>query len=175
MARVLQSLVVLLTQFQIAQSACTAISDVRYCYWNQVYTYYPEVEMADWVSVDSSALCGRCSPGSHYTSRCGSPNAERWDGCAACWPGSFSLGGDRPTCLPCAAGSYAPNYQSTACQLCPIGNYTSETGKSSCLSCPPGTSSNSTGADKSNLCVGPAVRSFVETVAVMSGIADAWS
>ena len=164
-----------LAAVRLAQPACIAITNIRYCRWNQVYTYYPEVQMADWVSVDSSALCGSCPAGKYYDIECGAPKKERWDGCGACWPGTYSLGGDRPVCIPCAAGGYAPDFQMTGCRPCPIGTYSAEIGMSACLRCPPGTFYNFTGADNPSRCVGPAVRSYVETAAPQSGINEVWS
>ena len=156
----------------VASSTCVAITNVRYCLWDQIYTYYPEVEMADWVSVDSPALCGSCPPGRFYAPSCGAPNQDRWDGCGACWPGTFSVGGDRPSCIPCGAGKYAADFEFTACVPCPAGTFSAESGASSCESCPTGTFYNLTGADSPSLC--RVRRSFAETTAWHSGIGSLW-
>uniref|UniRef100_A0A7S0QK89 Tyrosine-protein kinase ephrin type A/B receptor-like domain-containing protein n=1 Tax=Cryptomonas curvata TaxID=233186 RepID=A0A7S0QK89_9CRYP len=145
---------------------CSAVADIRYCSWNQIYTYYSEIEMADWISVDSPSICGSCSPGMFYSPLCGSPNQERWDGCGSCWPGTYSLGGVRQRCIPCTEGTFSGEFQSTACMLCPFGTFGPTTGLSQCLKCPAGTFYNGTGALDSSVCQGPALRSFIETMAL---------
>jgi hypothetical protein len=145
---------------------CVARADSQYCSWSQIYTYYKELDMSDWVSVDTPSLCGNCSTGMFYSPMCGSPNQERWDGCGSCWPGTYSLGGNRQGCSPCPAGTFSGEFQSTACTPCPYGTFGPAPGLSQCVKCPIGTFHNGTGASDSSVCQGPAIRSFVETVAL---------
>jgi hypothetical protein len=147
-------------------AGCVARADSQYCSWSQIYTYYKELDLSDWVSVDTPSLCGSCSPGMFYSPMCGSPNQERWDGCGSCWPGTYSLGGNRQGCSPCPAGTFSGEFQSTACTPCPYGTFGPAPGVSQCVKCPIGTFHNGTGAADSSVCQGPAIRSFVETVAL---------
>jgi hypothetical protein len=158
-------LVYLSSLLHFTAADCLAVADSRYCTWNQIYTYFPEVEMSDWVSVDSPSLCGSCSPGMFYSPMCGSSSQERWDGCGSCWPGTFSLGGVRQGCSPCNKGTFSDEFQSTACTACPFGTYGPATGLSQCLNCPAGTFYNGTGAIDDSICKGPALRSYIESMA----------
>ena len=160
---VITILLVYLVPFTAAE--CSAMADRQYCTWNQVYTYFGEIEMADWVSINSSSLCGSCAQGMFYSPLCGSPNHERWDGGGSCWPGTYSLGGVRQRCIPCTEGTFSSEFQSTACTLCPFGTFGPATGLSQCVNCPTGTFYNGTGALDSSVCQGPNLRSFVETMA----------
>ena len=133
MKRLLLQTVFLACLEYYAAADCSAAADIRYCSWNQIYTYFPEIDMADWVSVDSPSLCGTCSPGMFYSPMCGSPRQERWDGCGSCWPGTYSLGGIRQTCIPCSKGTFSSEFQSTACTLCPFGTFGPGAGLSQCI------------------------------------------